>query len=226
MVAELANRARQERVYAAMSFTFKVELVGVLVIIIVTALAGGDILRVIARPDYAQYYFVMPPLAIMVLFYTMFRIFEIIGNLKFRQKIFLMLWPLGVFSLLGIYLTAHRWGLLSIIFWPIMEYAAKLGILLMAFRRDGAWSAFDPKRSALLALNAGLILGAAFFLRALFEVVSEPSNISFAFGAIVVFFASIMVLRPLRPVEYDTASMLLPASWSLAHRFVLSLTRP
>jgi hypothetical protein len=226
MVAELADRARHDRVFAAMSFTVKLELFSVLVIILATSVAGGEIVELISKPAYAPYSFVMPVLALMVLLFTMYRVLEIIGNLIFRQKTFLMLWPLGLLSLLAIYLTAPQWGLFSVLLWPIVENFSKLAILLVRFRRDGAGSAFDVSRTAPLVLGAILILSAALLLRTALDGVGTSVALLLATGSVALFTTWLFVFRPLRPVEFETACMILPQSWSPARWLLLRLTRP
>jgi O-antigen/teichoic acid export membrane protein len=223
MAAELADRARHDRVFAALSFTVKVELIAVLVIVLITSVAGSEIMELIAKPEYAPYSFVMPALAFMVFLFTTYRILEIIGNLILKQKVFLTLWPLGLLSLLAIYLTVPQWGLGSVLLWPILENATKLAILLIRFRRDGAAKAFDLPRSSLLILIALLILGTAAFLRATVGV--AQADLLLVMGSIALFAASLFAIRPFRPLEFETAMMILPQSWPPVRWLILRLTR-
>jgi hypothetical protein len=168
----------------------------------------------------------MPFFLAMMPFSLAFRIFEIVANINFKQRIFFMLWPLGLASTLAIYATVRPWGIWSVLTWPIIENIMRAGILFVVFHRDGIWRAFDPARSLLLVFCAGIILGALFVLReAIFFV--DCVNVEFILATIGVaaFLGTLFVFRPFRPAEYEILSKMFPPSMAFLQRIVLMFTR-
>ena len=71
---------------------------------------------------------------------TAYRIFEIVGNMNFNQKVFLLLSPLGLASAGAIYLTRRKIRHFERISFPLIESAARFCIFLgcLSKRRRGS----------------------------------------------------------------------------------------
>jgi O-antigen/teichoic acid export membrane protein len=225
LMARYAGGPRDERILAALSLIFKVDLICMLAVLIATAIAGFEIVTLLSRPAYAPYYFIFPILMLTLISHTIYRIFEMIASLMFRHRIFMTLWPLGLLTILAMYMTVSRWGLWSVLFLPIAEQCIRAGILLVAFRKDNIWRVFDPARSLSLAFSAALILGALFFLRTILMTPGFASNLALAVAGNLAFLGVLFVLRPLRPTEYDVLGETVPASWARARKFGLRFVR-
>ncbi len=226
VMSQLAGDTHGDRVYSGLSALFKTELVCILAVIIVTSIAGADVIEILSRPVYAQYYYVLPILMGSLVLITSYRLFELIANTNFKQHIFFWLWPSGVLAMLAMYETVHSWGILSVLLWPIVEIILRIGLLTFILRRHCVWRAFDPLRSVLLTLCAGFIVVCLFVMRSIIPIHFHHSDLILAVLGVLVFVASLFISCPLRPPEYETLVAALPPSLDFLKKISFMLTRP
>lgn len=225
VMANMARGVPRERLFAPLSLVYKLDLVCSCALVIATSVAGGAIVRILATPAYAEYFFVLPVLAGMMAVNTAYRIFEIVGNLHFKQKVFLILSPLGLVSAGTIYLTIGRYGIWSALAFPLIESFARFCIFLLVYRREAVGSAIDLVRIveffliSLLAILAGLGLK---------EVIGDASDhvaLVIAGGCVAAMIGAILVLRPIRRDESEVALSMIPESWPRLRNLIVWLTR-
>lgn len=224
----MANRARgvsREKLFAPLSLVYKLDLVCSLALVIATSVAGAAIVRILAKPAYAEYFFVLPVLAGMMAINTAYRIFEIVANLNFNQKVFLLLSPLGLASAGAIYVTIGRYGISSVLAFPLIESAARFCIFLVVYRKDVVGRAIDLVRMFEFALISLLIILAGLGAKELIGVASDRTALAVAAGCVATMIGAILLLRPIRPAEREVALSVIPKSWSGLRNLVMWLTR-
>ena len=215
----------KDRVLAGLSLLFKIELICVLALIIVASIDGANIVRLLSRREYSSYYYILPILLVAVALSTIYRVLEIIGSMSLKFRIFLMLWPLSIASVLALYFAVERWGLVSVLLIPIGELAVRVAILMFAFRGHGVFSALDPPRSFLILASAVLVLSGALLLIEL----HGQWRINTSFLAVVVvsiFIVLTFIARPLRILEGEILWNAFPNSWKIGRDIARRLSRP
>ncbi len=165
IMANMARGVSREKLFAPLSLVYKLDLVCSLALVTATSVAGGAIVRILATPAYAEYSFVLPVLAGMMAINTAYRIFEIVANLNFNQKVFLLLSPLGLASAGAIYLTIGRYGISSVLAFPLIENAARFCIFLVVYRKDVVGRAIDLVRMFEFALISFVAIVAGLAIR-------------------------------------------------------------
>jgi O-antigen/teichoic acid export membrane protein len=226
VAASLADRGSKERILPALSLLFKVELICVLAVIITAEIAGGELIRILSRPVYAPYYYILPILMVGVSLHTIYRMLEIIGSMNLKYRVFTTLWPLSAIAMVALYLTIGRWGLISVLVVPLLEIIARVAILVVVFRRDGIWNALDPARSMRLVLSAMVVLlGSSYVLREYGQDLGK-AVVVVAIGGVTVFLATLLIVRPLNALECKTLSAVLPTSWRLPKYIARRLSSP
>ncbi len=226
LTARFASAGVVDRIIGALSLIFKLDLICVLALLILTLVAGEDILRILTQPAYAPYHFILPGVVVLLPLATIYGVLEILVNINLKHRLLGMLWPIGLISIVLIYLTVNIWGLWSVILWPIVEGVTRVGVLLFYFRKEGLWRALDPLRSGVLTLSAALILILSMSIQGLVENASSTFNLILAAGGIIALWGSLFVVRPIRPIEYDAALMIIPQSWRLPKSLLLQIVRP
>jgi O-antigen/teichoic acid export membrane protein len=224
----MANRARgvsREKLFALLSLVYKLDLVCSLALVIATSVAGGAIVRILATPAYAEYFFVLPVLAGMMAINTAYRIFEIVGNLNFKQNVFLLLSPLGLASAGAIYVTIGRYGVWSALAFPLIESFARFCIFLVFYRRDAVGRAIDLVRMAEFALISLLTILAGLAFREVIGVGSDRAALAVAGGCVAAMIGAILLLRPIGPDEREVALSVIPESWSGPRKLIVWRTR-
>ena len=139
--------AAVQELFSALSLAIKLEFLAISVLLIPTTVVGPDVLRFLAKPEFAPYYFIVPFLLIYFMFSVVYRVLDIVVRMAFRHNLFIFLWPLALISLLLTYYTLSIWGVWSVLIWPIVELVVRIGLLLLIFRIDDAKNALDPARS-------------------------------------------------------------------------------
>jgi O-antigen/teichoic acid export membrane protein len=224
----MANAARgvpPEEIVATLSLVYKLDILCCLALAVATSVAGGPIIRLLATPAYAEYSYVLPVLAGMMIFDTTQRIFEIIGNLHLKQRVFLMLWPLGLTSAAAIYGTVEQFGIWSVLAFPLIESVARLGILLVVYRREMAGLALDFERTAQFLAVSLVVIMAGLATKEIPGFASDRVALAVACGSVVAMISAIVLLHPLRSDERKVALSMIPKNWSGARRVIFWLTR-
>jgi O-antigen/teichoic acid export membrane protein len=225
VMANLARGVSREKLFAPLSLVYKLDLVCNLALVIATSVAGGAIVRVLATPTYAEFSFVLPVLAGMMVINASYRIFEIVGNLNFNQRPFLLLSPLGLASAGAIYVTIGRYGIWSVLAFPLIESAIRFCIFLAVYRRDVVGRAIDLVRMSEFVLLSLLIIPAGLAVRELIGIASDRVALAVAAGCVAALIGTILLLRPIRPDEGEVALNVIPKSWSGPRNVVMWLTR-
>jgi len=225
VMANMARGISREKLLAPLSLVYKLDLVCSLSIVIATSVAGGAIVRIFATPAYAEYSFVLPVLAWMMAINAAYRIFEIVGNLNFKQKVLLLLSPLGLTSAGAIYVTIGKYGIWSALAFPLIESFARFCIFLFVYRKDVVGRAIDLVRMSEFALISVLIILAGLGVREVIGVASDNVALAVAGGCVAAMIGSILLLRPIRPEEREVALSVTPESWSGSRKLIVWLTR-
>jgi O-antigen/teichoic acid export membrane protein len=225
VMARKARGISHEKLLAPLSLVYKLDLVGSLAIVIATSVAGGAIVRIIATPAYAEYSFVLPVLALMMTINAAYRIFEIVGSLNFKQKVFLLLSPLGLTSAGAIYVTIGKYGIWSALVFPLIESFARFCIFLVVYRREVVGRAIDLVRMSEFALISLLIILAGLAVKEVIGVASDHAALAVAGGCVAAMIGAILLLRPIRPDEQEVALSVIPESWSGPRNLIVWLTR-
>jgi hypothetical protein len=225
VMSRLAGDIRGDRVNAGLSILFKTELIFILSAVIVTFIAGADIVVILSRPTYAPYYYVLPVLIGSLALYTSYRLFELVANSHYKQHIFFWLWPLSVLAMLAMYATMRGWGMLSVLIWPIAEMVVRICLLTFMLRRYAVWRAFDPPCSALLILSAGTVVIFLSVLRTILPIHVHYSDLILAGLGLILFLVSLFIIRPIRPTEYEIIVAAIPAPLAILRRIALIITR-
>jgi hypothetical protein len=226
VMSQLGGDVNGERIYAGLSLLFKAELICTLSVLLAVLAAGHDIVEILSKPAYAPYYFILPLFVCSLIFSTTYRIFELIANMNFRQSVFFLLWPIGVCSMLALYETVSIWGLWSVLFWPLLEIIARIGVLAGVFHTYSIARAFDPVRSILLVLMACAIVALVFLVSSVNAMGLSHFNLYLALAGPFLFISSLFLCRPLRPAEYETLTMIIPATWRWPRKVAWRMTRP
>lgn len=228
LMAEFAAVGYSPRIFSALSLVTKLEFLAIFALLILTTVAGPDILRLLAKQEFAPYYYVMPILLIQFIFYIIYRVLEVIVRMAFRYRLFVMLWPLGLLSLALTYLTVHDWGVWSVLLWPIVEIVLRIGVLLIIFRNDGAGSALDPARSLTLAACTAVIISVLLLIQHILgaEGLTPLTNYMLALIGMLTLGGVLFIVKPLRTVECELLLRMLPRPWPLVQNFLYLLTRP
>jgi O-antigen/teichoic acid export membrane protein len=224
VMANMARGVSREKLFAPLSLVYKLDLVCSLALVIATSVAGEAIVRILATPAYAEYFFVLPVLAGMMAINTSYRIFEIVGNLNFKQKVFLLLSPLGLASAGAIYGTIGSYGIWSVLAFPLVESAARFCIFLFVYQRDVVGRAIDLVRMCEFALISLLMILVGLAVREVTGVASDHAALAVAGGCVAAMMGAILLLRPIRPDERDVALSMIPKSWSWPRNVVMWLT--
>ncbi len=193
--------------------------------VVVTSIAGADIIAILSRPEYASYYYVLPVLLFSLVLVTSYRLFELIANAHFKQHLFFWLWPLSALAAVAIYSTVRSYGMLSVLLWPIAEIILRIGILNFLLRGYAVWRTFDPSRSILIILSAVIISLCLFALRLLLPLHFRHSDLILGALGLITFLTSFFILRPLRPTECEALVTAMPASLSTIRRIALMASR-
>lgn len=225
IAAKMTDSGSGERVFPALSVLFKIELTFMLAIVLATVIGGPELIRILSRPAYAPYYYVLPILCVGLSLQTIYRILEILGSVNLKNRIFLSLWPVSVVAMAVLYATVGTWGLISVLVVPIVEIATRVAILTVAFRQHGIWKVLDPVRSLrLVASAAALLLGLSCALVAYRESLGDV-RLLVAVGGAIVFLSTLLLIRPLSVLECETVSRILPASWTFPRYVARRLSR-
>jgi O-antigen/teichoic acid export membrane protein len=212
---------RRERVQAVLSLVFKFEVIVLLGGIVFVAIAGREVLLLLARVEYAPYYQLLPLLLVYVSLATAYRMLEMVANAAFRHHLFYWFLPLGFVSIGLIALTVGPWGLLAVVFWPTLEIFVRVVALTMVLRRHAAAALFDVARLAPVVVLAVVLIGIALALQQALGLTSALPVVALAIGADVALLAGVLMLRPFRPSEAGGLEAALPR----ALHFLLPLAR-
>lgn len=225
VMANMARGVSRDKLFAPLSLVYKLDLVCSLALVTATSVAGGAIVRILATPAYAEYFYVLPVLAGMMAINTAYRIFEIVGNMNFNQKVFLLLSPLGLASASAIYVTLGKYGMWSVLAFPLIESAARFCIFLFVYRKDVVGRAIDLVRMAEFVLISLLITLVGLGAKELIGVASDRAALAVAAGCVAALIGTVLLLRPIRPAEREVALSVIPKSWSRPRTVVMWLTR-
>lgn len=225
VAATMAASGGRARVFPVLSVLFKIELTCVLSIIVASTIAGPQLIRMLSRPAYAAYWYILPALTVALCCQTVYRLIEILGSMHLKYRIFLTMWPLSLASMVVLYLTVGRWGLLSVLVVPLVEIATRVGILSLAFREQGMWRALDPARSLRLVVSAVIVLSGSLYVLATYGAGLDRARLAVAAGAVLGFLSTLLVVRPITTLEHDTLCSILPSSWTVPRVLARRLTR-
>ncbi|MGY8661354.1 oligosaccharide flippase family protein [Bradyrhizobium sp. UFLA05-109] len=225
VMANVARGAPREKLFAPLSLVYKLDLICSCALVIATSVAGGAIVRILAKPAYAEYFFVLPVFAAMMAINTAYRIFEIVGNLHFKQRVFLLLSPLGLASAGAIYLTIGRYGIWSVLAFPLIESFARFCIFLLVYRKDAVGSAIDLVRIVEFALISLLAILAGLGLKEWIGAGSDHAALLIAGGCVAAMIGGILLLRPMRRDEGEVALSMIPDTWLRIRNLIVWLTR-
>jgi O-antigen/teichoic acid export membrane protein len=224
LLRRLAEGVRYEKILSAIAVIFKLQLFFILTIFIASALAGPTIITLLARPEYASYWYILPVLGVTQAINTAYRILEVVSSAVAKTSIFLWIWPIGVLSTLCIYFTVHTWGIWAALFFPLLEGALRIGSLMVFFRRDGMQVALDVSRSVIMIVSAGIAVITVSLLRP--GAATAVGDLLAATGGIVVFLLLVCIARPLRPLEDQLILKMIPQEWQAIRIFADAITRP
>jgi len=226
IAAKMTDSGRGEEIFPALSVVFKIELTCVLAIIIATAVAGAELITILSRPEYAPYYYALPVLMVGLCLQTTYRVLEILGSMNLKYRVFLILWPLSVAGLLALYITVGSLGLISVLVVPILELTSRVAISAVALRHYGIGRALDPGRSLRLILSALIVLLCAFLLLAAWGESLGGARLLVAATGVLIFLLTLVIVRPLSPLESQVLTKVLPPSWTfpryITRRFLSS----
>jgi len=227
LMAELSSGGPSPQIFGALSLATKLEFLAIFVLLILTTIAGQDILHLLAKPEFAPYYFVIPFLLIYFLFAMIYRVLEIIVRMLLRHRIFVFLWPLGLLSLALTYLTVAQWGVWSVLVWPIVEIVLRIAVLLIILRTDGAWTALDPARSLAVAACTAVIISVLLVIQNVMgvEKLTATTDYMLALAGILIFSGALFIVKPLRTLECEHLMRILPRSWPVVQNLLYQLTR-
>lgn len=195
---------------AALSLVFKCELIILMLGVIFTAIAGGVIVEILSRFEYAKYYYVLPVLLIYIALATSYRLLEIVINSNFKQRIFFFIWPIGLVGLFFMHLTVGDWGLASVLFFPTAEIFFRVLGLAIAFRRYGTYRIFDFTRSG---TAVGLAFAITFLALGAIQLSGADCVLcraSVATIGAVAYIGGCMLAKPLRTEECMALERALP----------------
>ncbi|WLA67666.1 oligosaccharide flippase family protein [Bradyrhizobium diazoefficiens] len=225
LMGNMARGVPRTTLIAPLSLVHKLDLVCSLCLVTATSVAGGAIIRILATPAYAEYFFALPLLAATMTVNTAYRIFEIVGNLTFKQRMFLLLAPLGLASAGAIYVTVGKFGIWSALAFPLVESFARFCILILFFQRDMVGRAIDLVRMSEFALISLLVIMAGLAVKGAIGVASDFVALAVAGGCVAAMIGAILLLRPIRPDEQMVALSMIPESWSRLRHLIVWLTR-
>lgn len=203
------------------SIIFKFELICFASFSIVTIVAGEQLIAIISRPEYAQYYYLFPAIMFVLLLQTIYRVGELVASLQLTHGVFLVLWPVSILGTASLYFTSQSWGMVAILLIPILESVVRIAIVMHYNRHSIGWRAIDPVRSLQVCLSASAVSVIALLVRrALPEF-----QIALAIGGLLVFFSSLLVARPFRKVELECLALAVPSSPRLLAESIARLAR-
>lgn len=202
---------------SGLSLVFKLEISFILCGIIITVVAGEELITLLSRAEYGPYANILVVFLIYVAFATSYRLLEMVVNTNFQQRVFFFVWPVSVVSLVATYLTVGKLGLVAVLLFPTLEIALRVSLLAVLFRRYGTFRLFDPVRT--LPLIASAITIAAMGKGAVWlsgASRSMSSDLGIATIAAILFLGSIATLKVLRMPEYEVMAMSFPDRWRSA----------
>jgi O-antigen/teichoic acid export membrane protein len=220
----LAEGVRYEKILSAIAVIFKLQLFFILTICIASALAGPTIITLLARPEYASYWYILIVLGVTEAINSAYRILEVVSSAVAKQAIFFWIWPFGVLSVLCIYFTVHTWGIWAALFFPLLEGVLRIGSLMFFFRRDGMQAALDTRRSMIMIISALIAVITVSFLSP--GAATAIGDLLAATGGIVVFVLLVCIAKPLRPLEDQLILKMIPKDWKTIRMFADAITRP
>jgi O-antigen/teichoic acid export membrane protein len=224
LLAKLAQGARYEKILSSIAVVFKLELFFASSVFIASSLAGPAIITLLARPEYAPYWYILPILGIIQALNAAYRILEVVASAVAKQTIFFWLWPIGVISTACIYFTVHTWGIWAVLAFPLLEVTLRVSSLMIFFRRDGMQTALDIGRSTIMILSAAMIVAAAYFFVEHGQA-SLMGSLLIATIGIVAFLLVVCATRPLRPLEHQLVLAAIPQNWKAVRLFAGAITR-
>jgi O-antigen/teichoic acid export membrane protein len=195
-----------------LSLVFKIDLILVIFAFLLTYCGGKDIINLLSRAEYSNYFYVVPILIASLIFPTAYRIFEIIANMSFRLKIFFRLWPIGMVSVASVYLTGPYWGIFAALIWPLIEICVRLAILAVVFRKNHIARTFDLACSLPLVLAAVVIAVVAETAVWSGFLTRDQFGLPLAVAALLIMALSLLVIRPMRFVELQILAGAMPRS--------------
>jgi hypothetical protein len=226
VAARMAESGQPHRILPALSLLFKFEFTCVLAIMILLSGAGADIVRILSRPAYAPYYYILPVLLVGLVLNTVYRILETLGSMNLSYSIFLKMWPLSILAVTMTYLTVGTWGLVSVLAIPIVEMIVRVAILVWAFRHQGVGTALDPARSVRIVVLAVIVWGFSSYVQSLYGGSFANAQVFIAACAALVFLSAVLLARPISPSEYDALSKLLPTHLKVPNYLMRVIPRP
>ena len=228
VLARLGSNTHRERMFSVASLIFKAELICVTPVIIFSLIAGPDLISLISRPEYSEFYPILPAMMVIIILHTIYRICEITMSIQFEHRAFLLLWPLSVASTGLLYFKVDEWGLWGVLLIPMIESVLRVAFLLIAYRRLLTWRALDPMRALLITAVAALTIFAIVVSRAFLNITMHATMHAFVWATIAVtlFLASLILIRPFSGSEIAVISSTLPNSWSIVAKFLALLERP
>jgi O-antigen/teichoic acid export membrane protein len=224
LLTRLAEGVRYEKILSSIAVIFKLELFFALTIFIASFLAGPTIITLLARPEYAPYWYILLVLGVTQAINAAYRVLEVISSAVAKQAIFFWIWPIGVLSTACIYFTAPTWGIWAALFFPLLEGVLRLGSVMLFFRKDGVQIALDVRRSLIMTVSAGIVVVTASLLRP--DAATAIGNLLVAAGGIVVFTLLVCFARPLRPLEHQLILKMIPKNWKAIRMLADAITVP
>lgn len=206
---------------ALVAIIFKFELLCFASFSIVTVLAGEQLIAIISRPEYGQYYFLFPAIMFVLLLQTIYRVGELVASLQLAHVVFLVLWPVSILGTASLYFTVERWGMVAILLIPILESMVRISIVMHCNRHSVGWRAIDPVRSLQVCLSASVVIVIALLVRRAFP----DFQMALAVGSLFVFFGLLLVARPFRKEELECLALAVPSSPRVLTRSMARLAR-
>lgn len=200
---------------------FKFELICFASFSIVTVLAGEQLIAIISRPEYGQYYYLFPAIMFVLLLQTIYRVGELVASLQLTHVVFLFLWPVSILGTASLYFTVEKWGVVAILLIPVLESLVRIAIVMHYNRHSVGWRAIDPVRSLQVCLSASVVIVIALLVRKAFP----EFQIALAMGSLLVFFGSLFVARPFRKEELQCLALAVPSSPRALTRSIARLAR-
>ena len=227
LLTKLAQGVRYEKILSSIAVVFKLELVFASTVFIASALAGTTIITLLARPEYAPYWYILPILGIIHALYAAYRILEVVSSAVAKQKIFFWLWPIGLVSTICVYYTVRTWGMWAVLSFPLLDVTLRVGLLVAFFRRDGVQIALDTWACTTIILSAAMVVAAAYYFVGLGET-TIVGNLLIATVGILVFMLMVCAAKPLRPLEQQLLLTMVPRDWrdwKVLRMFAETITR-
>jgi O-antigen/teichoic acid export membrane protein len=224
LLTKLAQGVKYEKALSSVSVIFKLELFFALSVFIASVIGGPAIITLLARPEYAPYWYILMFMGFTQAINVVYRVLEFISSAVAKQTIFFWIWPLGIVSNLCIYLTVQPLGIWAPLVFTFLEAVLRGALVMYFFRRDGIGIAFDLPRSLIMILSAVTIAIPIYLVQP--SQAAVISTLLITIIGLATFVLMTCISRPLRPVELELILRMIPADWRRVRVFASGLTRP